>query len=214
MKLPYIMAKDTITVMVNGTATTVREGQANFQALRDAIRAQEWDRVPDLVTPAKAIEAFAVGRVTVRDGEVLLDGEVIHNAVTRRIMEMVTEGFDADPLMRFLERLMQNPSHTAVNELYLWLEGTQLPITEDGQPIGFDGETVDGVGGEDPILDPDTGAWVDPVTGQPVPVADPGAGEAEMGEPIVEDPIEEPVPSPEVSAPTEVPGDPGAAETP
>lgn len=132
MKLPYIMAKDTITVMVNGTATTVREGQANYVALRDAIRAQEWDRVPDLVTPAKAVEAFAVGRVTVRDGEVLLDGEVIHNAVTRRIMDMVSEGFDADPLMRFLERLMQNPSRTAVSELYLWLEGTQLPITEDG----------------------------------------------------------------------------------
>ena len=96
---------------------------------------------------------------------------------------------------------------------------TGLPITEDGQPIGFDGETVDGVGGEDPVLDPDTGEWVDPVTGQPVPVADPGAGEAEMGEPIVDDPIveepiEDPVPSPEVSAPAEVPGEPGAAETP
>ena len=91
---------------------------------------------------------------------------------------------------------------------------TGLPITEDGQPIGFDGETVDGVGGEDPILDPNTGEWVDPVTGQPVPVADPGAGEADMGEPIVEEPIEDPVPSPEASAPTEVPGEPGAAETP
>ena len=91
---------------------------------------------------------------------------------------------------------------------------TGLPITEDGQPIGFDGETVDGVGGEDPILDPNTGEWVDPVTGQPVPVADPGAGEADMGEPIVEEPIEDPVPSPEASAPTEAPGEPGAAETP
>lgn len=132
MTLPYIMAKDAITVMVNGTATTVREGQANFVALRDAIRAREWDRVPDLATPAKAIETFATGRVTVNNGEVLLDGEVIHNAVARRILDMVSEGFDADPLMRFLERLMQNPSRTAVSELYLWLEGTELPITEDG----------------------------------------------------------------------------------
>ena len=57
---------------------------------------------------------------------------------------------------------------------------TGLPITEDGQPIGYDGETVDGVAGEDPVLDPESGAWVDPVTGEPVPVADPGAGEAEI----------------------------------
>ena len=132
MTLPFIMSKDAITVMVNGTANTVREGQVNFDALREAIRAKDWEAIPDLVTPARVVEKFATGRVTVQNGQVLLDGETIHNAVTARILDMVSEGFDADPLMRFLERLMQNPSSTAVNELYLWLEGTRLPITEDG----------------------------------------------------------------------------------
>ncbi len=132
MTLPYIMSKDAITVMVNGAPATVREGQINFVTLRDAIRNRDWDAVPDLVNPKAAVERFATGRVTVQNGEVLLDGEVLHNAVTGRILDMVSEGFDADPLMKFLERLMQNPSRTAVNELYLWLEGTRLPITEDG----------------------------------------------------------------------------------
>lgn len=132
MTLPFIMSKDAITVMVNGTATTVREGQVNFAALREALRAKDWDRVAQLATPAKAIETFAQGSVQVSHGQVLLNGSPVSNAVTRRILEMVGEGFDADPLMRFLERLMQNPSRTAVEELYLWLEGTSLPITEDG----------------------------------------------------------------------------------
>jgi hypothetical protein len=132
MTLPFIMSKDAITVMVNGAPTTVREGQINFAALREAIRTRDWDAVPDLVSPAQAVEKFATGRVTVQNGEVLLDGEVVHNAVTGRILDMVSEGFDADPLMRFLERLSANPSRTAVDELYLWLEGTRLPITEDG----------------------------------------------------------------------------------
>lgn len=132
MTLPYIMSKDAITVMVNGAPATVREGQINFVTLRDAIRNRDWLAVPDLVNPKAAVERFATGRVTVQNGEVLLDGEVLHNAVTGRILDMVSEGFDADPLMKFLERLMQNPSRTAVNELYLWLEGTRLPITEDG----------------------------------------------------------------------------------
>ena len=87
---------------------------------------------------------------------------------------------------------------------------TGLPITEDGQPIGYDGETVDGVGGEDPVMDPDTGTWVDPVTGEPVPVGDPGAGEAEVGEPVAEDPA----PAPEPSAPVETPVEPGVVEIP
>lgn len=132
MTLPYIMSKDAITVMVNGNVNTVNEGHVNFLALRDAIRNQDWDAVPDLVNPVLAVEKFATGRVTVKNGQVLMDGETIHNAVANRILDMVSEGFDAEPLMRFLERLMQNPSRTAVNELYMWLEGTRLPITQDG----------------------------------------------------------------------------------
>lgn len=132
MTLPFMMSKDAITVMVNGKTTTVREGHINFSVLREAIRAKDWDAIPDLVTPVHVIEKFAAGRVTVQAGEVMLDGATIHNAVTRRILDMVSEGFDAEPLMRFLENLMRNPSKTAVDELYLWLEGTRLPITEDG----------------------------------------------------------------------------------
>ncbi len=59
---------------------------------------------------------------------------------------------------------------------------TGLPITQDGQPIGYDGIAVDGVSGEDPIIDPDTGEYVDPVTGQPIVTPDPGVGEALPGE--------------------------------
>jgi len=60
---------------------------------------------------------------------------------------------------------------------------TGMPITEDGQPIGYNGETVDGTATEDAILDPDTGEWVDPVTGQPIEdvVTDPTDGEASIG---------------------------------
>ncbi len=60
---------------------------------------------------------------------------------------------------------------------------TGMPITEDGQPIGYNGESVDGTAREDAVLDPDTGEWVDPVTGEPIgePVIDPTDGEAPIG---------------------------------
>lgn len=137
MTVPYLIGSDFVTVMVNGTTTTVREGQSNYQALRDAVRAQDWDRVPDLLTPARAVESFGGGAIQVRDGEVLFQGAVLQNGVTRRILQMIDEGFDSAPLQQFLERLMQNPSKTAVDELYLWLEGTQLPITEDGHFMAY-----------------------------------------------------------------------------
>lgn len=98
---------------------------------------------------------------------------------------------------------------------------TGLPITEDGQPIGYDGEYVDGVSGEDPILDPDTGEYVDPITGQPIPPADPGIGEAIPGEdditptPVDGDPVDPVAPVDPVDP---APADPqtveGVVETP
>ncbi|MFM9135288.1 MAG: hypothetical protein ACKOT0_07630 [bacterium] len=59
---------------------------------------------------------------------------------------------------------------------------TGLPITEDGQPIGFDGAAVDGVAGEDPVLDPVTGEYVDPATGEPVGTGGLGGDDADATE--------------------------------
>ena len=59
---------------------------------------------------------------------------------------------------------------------------TGEPITEDGQPIGYDGESVDGVVGEDPVLDPETGGYVDPVTGAPVADGAEGIGGDDGGD--------------------------------
>ena len=92
---------------------------------------------------------------------------------------------------------------------------TGLPITQDGQPIGYDGETVDGVGGEDAIQDPDTGQWVDPVTGDPIATPDPGAGEAEIGpQPGENDPVNGEDPLTPVAPLEPVPGDMGAETAP
>lgn len=140
MTIPYIMGRDSITVMCAGVTHTIQQDHVNYTALKDAIRAQNWDLVPDLVTPTKAMHNFVSatqGRIEIVNGEVCYDGTPVHNAVSDRILEFVRDGFDAQPLMKFLEKLMSNPSRTAVTELYDWLSGTQLPITEDGDFIAY-----------------------------------------------------------------------------
>jgi hypothetical protein len=158
MTIPYIVTKDSVTVMYNGVTHTVREGMVNYAGLREAIRNKDWDSVPNLLNPAKAVESFGDGNIEVRDGEVYYQGEILRNGVTRRILDMVAEGFDAEPITLFLANLMANPSKTAVDELYDWLEGTSLPITEDGYFLAYkrvrddygsfydDGKTLNRVG--------------------------------------------------------------------
>lgn len=50
---------------------------------------------------------------------------------------MLEEGFSIEPLVAFMENLMQNPSYRAVNELYSFLEQNNLPITPDGHFLAY-----------------------------------------------------------------------------
>mgnify|MGYP003351784896 CR=1 FL=1 len=60
MSFPYIVGRDSITVMVDGVTHTVNSDHMNYNALRDAIREARWDDVPELVTPARAIRTATV----------------------------------------------------------------------------------------------------------------------------------------------------------
>jgi len=68
------------------------------------------------ITPPFPIVEFGAGLVTVKDGVVLYKDMPTHNAVTSRILQFVDEGLSVGPMLRFLERLMLNPSFRAVKE--------------------------------------------------------------------------------------------------
>jgi hypothetical protein len=50
---------------------------------------------------------------------------------------MHASGLNIDPMLLFLENLLQNPSHRAVEGLYRFLERCELPITDDGHFIAY-----------------------------------------------------------------------------
>ncbi len=75
--------------------------------------------------------------VTISNGSVLYNGEKVHSLVARRILEFAQEGLPMQPLVNFLDKVMQNPSMTAQQELYDFLENKNLPITEDGDFLAY-----------------------------------------------------------------------------
>ena len=77
-------------------------------------------------------QAFVGTGVEVSGGEVNFNGQPLHNVICTRILDILRDGLDASSLVKFLENLMKNPSFTAVQELYLFLEHNRIPITEDG----------------------------------------------------------------------------------
>jgi len=127
-----IIGANFLTVMISGVTHTINRDHANYDAIRSALRDKNFDEVESLINVRKSVESFVQGKITVEADRVLYGDLEIRGSVVNRILAMRREGFDAQPMMKFLENLMQNPSKRAVDELYGFLEATNLPITEDG----------------------------------------------------------------------------------
>lgn len=141
--IPHIInGTGTISLMLDGTMKPIDTAHKFYDEIKEALKAQNWGVIPSLVNITKNVKAAintstAKGRVTVADGEVLYDGHVIHNTLANRIVDMAKDGFDIGYMVKFLENLMENPSHRAVNELYAFLEAGAIPITENGMFLAY-----------------------------------------------------------------------------
>lgn len=91
----------------------------------------------DAVAAAEEADYLPKGKVSVTRSEVRYDGEQVEGVLVDRILQMLAEGFDIMPMVRFLENLYTNPATYAREELYLWLENNNLPITEDGYFLAY-----------------------------------------------------------------------------
>lgn len=139
----YIKTEDHITMVFDdGESATVYSTNPYFSKVVSAISAGDWAEARYLSQPVehlreKLADAQITDRVTIQHGEVAFDGNVMHNTLTSRMLDMVAEGFDVTPMANFLTNLMNNPSHRAVTELYGFLEHSDLPITEDGCFVAY-----------------------------------------------------------------------------
>ncbi len=137
--IPYILTDNSLTIVVDGKAKTMEKSNPSFGKATGLLKEEKYDQLPDLFDIPKAVEKFAEGNIVVTDGEVLYKGEVIHNHVVGRVLEFMKSELPYKPLIRFLEKLMNNPSRRAVNELYAFLEHKQMPLTPNGNFLAYKG---------------------------------------------------------------------------
>lgn len=132
MSFPYIVQGSNITVVIGTTPHTVSKSHIAYNKLLNAIKADDWETVQDIIEPKKAVINFGQGNIEIQGDQIFWKGREMHNALTKRMVAMIQEDFPVEPLVAFMENLMENPSKRAVNELYGFLEKNTLPITSDG----------------------------------------------------------------------------------
>lgn len=136
----FIKSDTHITLVFDdGNSETVYSTNQNYAAVCTAVKEKDWEKAELLAKPVEAVKILIKGidKVAVESGCITYDGTPLHNSLTKRMLQMHDEGFDIQPLALFLENLMDNPSYRAVNELYGFLENSDLPITEDGHFLAY-----------------------------------------------------------------------------
>jgi hypothetical protein len=137
MSLPYLIQGSNIVVVINNQPHTISKTHITYQKVLDAIKANDWATVQDVIEPKKVVINYGAGNVEVQGDELFWKGRPMHNALTTRMIAMLQEGFPVEPLVLFMENLMSNPSKRAVDELYGFLEKNNLPITPDGHFLAY-----------------------------------------------------------------------------
>lgn len=133
----YTITKSAIIMMRDGKTFTVDGTHPNYVKIRENLRIKDLEAAEKLIDIVTTIKNYTKGKVVIENGILTYNGEEIKSALVDHILRMMNEGFDVNPMVLFLENLLMNPSKTAVDELYLFLEKAELPITEDGHFLAY-----------------------------------------------------------------------------
>lgn len=137
MSFPFIIQGSNVTVVVDNKPHTIAKTHITYQKVVDAIKAGDWDLVRNIIDPKKVVINYGKGNVSIQGDKLYWKNEEMHGAIVTRMVSMLQEGFSIEPLVMFMENMMQNPSFRAVNELYGFLEKNNLPITPDGHFLAY-----------------------------------------------------------------------------
>ena len=132
MSVPFMWVDGNLTVILKNKSHQVIPDHTNYKLILEALPTATEDELLELIDIEKAVVTFSQGQVSIQNGKVMFEGEQVHGSISKRIIEFMSKGLPFEPLVKFLENLMENPSMQSQQELYDFLEHENLPITEDG----------------------------------------------------------------------------------
>jgi hypothetical protein len=142
MSVPFMWVDGNLTVILKNKAHQVIPDHTNYKLILEALPTATEDELLELVDIEKAVASFSDGQVSIVNGKVMFEGEEVHGSISKRIIEFMSKGLPFEPLVKFLENLMENPSMQSQQELYDFLEHENLLIIEDGCFLAYKAVTM------------------------------------------------------------------------
>jgi hypothetical protein len=104
-ELPYVIRKNYLQVTYAGKSHTLNSTHPTFERLKAALERSSWNYVPKLISIAESLKDDTDGNVEVRRGVVFYKGREVDSSLTRRIVDMISNGAEVKHMLRFMENL-------------------------------------------------------------------------------------------------------------
>jgi hypothetical protein len=137
MAVPFMFVDGNLTLVLNNQSYQVLPDHINYKLILERLPTATTEELLEVVDVQKAVATFSDGLVEIKNGQVLYEGEEVHGSISKRILEFMSKGLPFQPLVNFLNNIMENPSMQSQKELYDFLEHEHLPITDDGHFLAY-----------------------------------------------------------------------------
>lgn len=135
--IPNIIGTESLTVYVKGEPRVVYKNENTWPDVITAIQNDDEASLEELLDRTKQINTKSNGRIQVVDNTILIDGEEIPSVISQRIINFMEDGLNYDPLIKFWDKIKENPSYNVVQRLYSCLEHNHHPLLADGNFLAY-----------------------------------------------------------------------------
>lgn len=136
----YMILKDSMVLNFESKTITIAKKDKRYQLILAAIKENRMEDIPKLASVENVLNSAGMEVV---DGQVVVDGEKLPDALNSRILQYMEEKVPFKSLLLFWQKLKKNPSFNSRKMLFAFLEHNGHPLTEDGCFIAYRGVTDD-----------------------------------------------------------------------
>lgn len=127
-----------VQVFTQDGVATISKKHHLWEDIKKALDENDVAEALKLSSVKNTIESFIGENFKVKDGKFYYKGCLLDNRLTKKALAIRREqGGDATSLLKFLDRVLANPAHSVVKELFDFLETNKMPITADGYILAF-----------------------------------------------------------------------------
>ena len=144
MSLTYIMTgSGLIQAAHNGRIVSIAKDHPKYDTLLTALRSRDEQTFLKYASVTLSVAAYMCGHVEIITGVVYYKGMPIYDVIADRILSMMRANVPHEPMVLFLNNIMNNPNPHSRKQLLYFLENNDLPITTDGYFLGWKAITKD-----------------------------------------------------------------------